>query len=88
MSERKEVYEAINEERNYQDNMRGNSARVKVGDNRDLGSLITLMDVYLGKTKIAFAGPHPNGKTEALDVIRKVVALGVLAMELHGVVRR
>lgn len=82
---REKVYEALDGERAYQDNRNGNAARPKINDNRALGDLILLMDVYVGKAKAAFAGPHPAGRTEALHAIRKVAALGVLAKELHGI---
>lgn len=79
------AFNAIDGERAYQDNRSGNSARAKTEDNRSLGDLILLTDVYVGKAKAAFAGPHPTGKVEALNQLRKVAALGVLAMELHGI---
>jgi hypothetical protein len=82
---RETAYKAIDSERNYQDNRLGNSARTKVEDNRSLGDLILLADVYVEKAKLAFAGAHPAGKTEALDQVRKVAALGVLIMEKHGI---
>lgn len=88
MTNRSTVYYAIDGERDYQDSKLGNSRREKTEDNRELGSLILFMDVYVEKAKAAFAGPHPEGKEEALHQIRKVAALGVLAMELYGAPRR
>lgn len=85
---REYAYSAIDKERNYQDAMLGNSARETKETNRDLGALILLTDAYLGKVKAAFAGPSPEGRTSALDQLRKVAALAVLAMELHGVEER
>lgn len=85
---RETAYDAIDGERAYQDNRGGNSARPKINDNRSLGDLILLQDVYVNKAKAAFAGPHPQGRTEALEAVRKVAALGVLIMELHGVTFR
>lgn len=82
---RETVYKAIDGERAYQDNRQGNAARTKVEDNRSLGDLILLTDVYVGKAKAAFAGPHPAGRDEALEILRKVAGLSVLAMELHGI---
>lgn len=82
---RETVYKALDGERAYQDNRQGNASRTKIEDNRSLGDLILLSDVYVGKAKAAFAGAHPAGKIEALDAVRKVAALGVLIMELHGV---
>lgn len=86
--DRNSVYAALNGERDYQDAMQGSSARDDIEDNRDLGSLITLIDVYVGKVKTGFAGAHPQGKFDALDQLRKVTALGVLAMEKHGTIFR
>ena len=84
MKTRNEVYAAIDSERNYQDARRGNSARTDLDDNRDLGSMILLIEEYLGKTRTAFSGPHPAGKAAAVEQLRKVAALAVLAMEYHG----
>jgi len=85
---RSEAYAAIDSERLYQDKMRGNSRRENVEDNRDLGALILFMDEYVDKAKKAFSGPHPEGRERALSQVRKVAALGVLAMEMHGVYHR
>ncbi len=88
ISLRQHVYNAIDDERLYQDQMQGNSLRENVEDNRDLGALILFMDEYVDKAKKAFSGPHPNGREKALHQVRKVAALGVLAMETHGIHRR
>lgn len=85
---RDQVYAAVDGERDYQDAMQGNAARESVDANRSLGDFLTLTDVYLNKAKTAFAGPHPQGKVEALDQLRKAIALGVSAMEHHGIVER
>lgn len=84
MATRQEVYAALDTERDYQDLRQGNSARGQVSDNRELGSLILFMDTYIYKAKAAFSGPHPAGFEAALHEVRKVAALAVLAMELHG----
>jgi len=76
---REEVYAAVDKERRYQDEKHGD-------ENRDLGSLILLTDAYLDKTKAAFA--RPAGRHKALDYLRKVTALAVLAQEKHGVFTR
>lgn len=88
MATRSQAFHAIDTERDYQDQMRGNSARNQQSDNRELGSLILFMDTYLQKAKAAFSGPHPVGFDAALHEVRKVAALGVLAMELHGAPNR
>src|SRR6266576_7060951 len=53
MFRRDEVYSAINGERDYQDACQGNSAREDVDDNRNLGDLILLTEIYLDKAKAA-----------------------------------
>lgn len=88
VSTRSDVYHAIDTERDYQDARRGNSARAEMDTNRDLGSMILLIDQYLTKTKAAFAGPHPASVNETLNQLRKVAALAVLAMEYHGALPR
>lgn len=88
MATRKEVYEAIDGERDYQDAMAGNSARAKIEDNRDQGSLILLMEHYLNKVRTAHAGPNSLGNPAVFTEIRKVVALGVMAMEKYGAPKR
>lgn len=84
MASRQEVYTAIDSERDYQDKMAGNSAREHIDDNRDQGSLITLMDYYLSKVKEAHAGPQSLGSPTVTSAVRKVVALGVMLMERNG----
>lgn len=88
MTTRKDVFDAIDSERDYQDAKKGNAARGMVSDNRELGSLILFMDTYVRKAKDAFSGPHPDGFHNALHEVRKVAALAVLAMELHGAPKR
>lgn len=88
MSERKEVYAAIDSERDYQDRMAGNSARFNIDDNRDQGSLILLMEHYMQKLREAHAGPNSLGSYTVTDQARKVTALGVMLMERQGVQKR
>lgn len=85
---RNEVYQAIDTERDYQDRMAGNSARGNIEDNRDQGSLLLLMDHYLGLAKQAHAGPNSLGSSKVSDQARKAVALGVMLMERIGVSKR
>lgn len=85
---RDEVFQAINTERDYQDARKGNAARETKDTNRELASLVLLMDAYMTKAKAAHALPSPEGRTELLNVVRKVTALGVLAMEEHGAIPR
>lgn len=84
MTTRSEVYAAIDSERDYQDKMAGNSARDKVDDNRDQGSLILLAEHYMQKLREAHAGPNSLGSVEVTSVARKVAALLVMLMERNG----
>lgn len=88
MASREEVYAAIDSERNYQDAAKGNAAGPR--DPHSLGSIIVFMETYLGKVKSAYSGPWPDGvpPEQALQELRKVVALGVYGMELHGAPQR
>lgn len=81
---RQEVYEVIDGERDYQDAMAGNAARETLETNRELPSAILLMEGYMDKLRAAWAKPSPEGRLEALHIVRKVTALGVMAMEYHG----
>lgn len=86
MIERYQVYAAIDGERAYQDAGRGNAATDRL--TVTVGEGIVLIEAYVDKARAAFAGPHPQGRAEALDIIRKVAALAVLTMEHNGAPRR
>jgi hypothetical protein len=88
LTDRQEVYKAINGERDYQDSMKGNAARENIDDNRDLGSLIVFIETYTSQAALDYSGPHPEGREKCLHTIRKVAALCVLAMEYHGTYAR
>lgn len=86
MTTRKEVYAALDSERDYQE-MR------KVRDNGTHGhsieEFLLYMQVYLNDTFNVAAktwGPEAGPKT--LEQLRKVTALGVACMEQHGAPRR
>lgn len=89
MSTRKEVYAVIDGERDYQTAM-----SIKAhGYNRDpqkaLEEFLLYMHDYMNEAIHVASrtwGPEANWLT--LDVIRKVVAIGVGAMEAHGAIPR
>lgn len=78
MATRGQVYAAINEERDYQDNTKG------VGT-RSVGDELCLLARYVRKAQDDLA---QNGKAAALDEVRKIVAMGVRCLEDQGVPRR
>jgi RPA family protein len=77
---RSEVFSLIDGERDYQD------LRWKDSLSRSVGDFLVYMDDYMRKAKERFTAVE--GTDEALDVIRKVTALGVACMEKHGAPRR
>ena len=81
--ERKEVYDRIDTERQYQD-LRWTPRREKNGtpdEEKPIAEWINYMEFHLAKAKEAVY--FLNDK-EALAEVRKVTALGVRCMELHG----
>ena len=83
--ERKKIYEIIDGERDYQDSRWKNPEQ----DTHEPESWIIYIEHYLTKAKVALSTqPIPTAYLEAMDNMRKVVALGVRCMEVHGVPRR
>lgn len=81
MASRKEVYDAIDSERDYQERRWGTAGR-----SHEIASWITYMQDYLNEARNLASRNSPE--TIALDTIRKVVALGVRCMEEHGAPKR
>lgn len=72
------VFEAIASERDYQDRKWG-----AVADHpHEVGGWLMLMAVHLRRAQEAWAGA--NSDTEALEALRKVLAVGVACGEQHG----
>jgi hypothetical protein len=86
MPERSEVYAAIDSERAYQDAQQGNAKRHEGQPPMTPGEYILCMEKCLHDAREAWY--KPDGGTACLPFIRKVTALGVGAMELHGAPRR
>jgi hypothetical protein len=87
MATRKEVYDAIDTERDYQDKGLGNAETDRPGI-LPVGEGILLLEEYANKARVAWSGPHPSGREEALRIIRKVAAIAVRTLEDHGVEKR
>lgn len=77
MATRGQVYAAINEERDYQDNLKKGT--------RSVGDELCLLARYVRKAQDDLT---QNGKNAALDEVRKITAMGVRCLEDHGVPRR
>lgn len=86
---RENVYIAINTERDYQDSK--GVANGGEPHRHELESYVLYMDDYMTQLKTQLSRIWcANGKPPAvaLDTLRKITALGVAAMEQHGVSRR
>ena len=80
--EQNAVFEAVASERNYQDRKWGTPAEHP----HEVGGWLTLMAVHLRRAQDAWAGA--NSDTEALEALRKLLAVGVACGEQHGLARR
>lgn len=84
-----EVIHAIDEELAYQNRLSASGA-VDAHDNGLAGQLLT-MERYLHmaiKAWVHSAGDSKGGHVECQDILRKVVATGVRALEIYGCPRR
>lgn len=80
---RTEIYQILDGEREYQDQLWGGH---KHDNFHSVGDFMIYIDDYMRKAKDAYTNQH--GKLAALDVLRKVVALGVACFEVHDVPER
>jgi hypothetical protein len=88
MIDRAEVYAAIDSERNYQDEQRGNAARhIGAPDVMPVGECLTYIRKCLRDAEDA-AYRGTTGAVDALPFLRKIAALSVGCMEHHGAPRR
>lgn len=79
---REDVYKAVDSERAYQDAGEGNSPGDVV---QSMSTYLLVLERYLDKAKRAF---HKEGECAALEVVRKITAVGVMCMEWHGAPQR
>jgi len=95
MTTRKEVYEAIDSERNYQNEMWGDSlsnerapdpAKDESGGDRSLDEFTLYISGYTND--LVNMASHFTGAEEQLAIIRKIAGLSVACMEQHGAPKR
>jgi len=77
--ERKQVYEVIDSERDYQDSKWS-------GHTHDAGSYILMIEEYAARARAAWV--DNNGDQPSLDVVRKIAGIAVRCMEEHGAPKR
>lgn len=83
---RKQVYEAIDTERDYQDAGRGNAKRHEGQPEMTPGEHLLCMEKCLTDARESWY--KPDGGAACLDHVRKVAALAVACMERYGAPRR
>lgn len=79
---RQEVYRIIDNERDYQDGIWG----PQHDKHHEVESYVLYMEDYLNKARHELS--HKSGVYSGLDMLRKVVALGIACFESHGVPER
>lgn len=80
---RKEVYEVIDTERNYQDNLGPDRTNHQP---HTVGNYITMLQHYQGQLVTAWT--LNAGDEKALDIMRKIAGIAVHCMEVHGAPKR
>lgn len=75
----KEVYSAINTERDYQDSLNGRTL--------EIGEEILLLEEYIVRARVQWTGNFASEES-TLHMIRKVAGIAVRCMEHHGAPRR
>jgi len=83
IAKRTEVYNAIDSERHYQDNLP--TTRTD-GSDKTVGDYLTMIESYRRRANDAWTD-NP-GTVEALHVIRKIAGIAVRCMEEHGAPHR
>ena len=95
MATRKEVYEAIDSERDYQEALWGDSLsnertpdpdKGENGGDRSLDEFTLYISGYTND--LVNLGSHYVGAEQQLDVVRKIAGLAVACMEQHGAPKR
>lgn len=85
---REEIYKAIDSERDYQDKRWNENTTASKGKHSPEEWLMYMED-YINEAKhILSRESVQNGYPKAMDIMRKVAAMAVCAMEQHGVNNR
>jgi hypothetical protein len=81
-----EIIEAIDSERDYQDSLREGGRFTE--NILPLPGELSCMKVYLDKAFESYANNPGEAPEETMHIIRKIVAMGVRAMENYGAPKR
>ena len=80
--DRSDVYQQIHNERAYQDSFKVGPDGRTDGREKSVGDYLTLIRTYSTKADAAYSGY--SGDIPALHEIRKIAAICVQCMEVHG----
>lgn len=83
MTNREQVYQAIDTERKYQDALGANRT---AGEDHTVGDYVTMMQYY--QNALIEAWTTTAGDDAALDIMRKIAGIAVHCMEDHGAPKR
>lgn len=83
MTDRKEVYEAIDSERDYQNNLPPSRTS---GEVHTIGDYVTMMQHY--QNELVREWTINPGDAQALQIMRKIAGIAVHCMEDHGAPKR
>lgn len=90
-STREEVFDVLSAERDYQQFLRNaaDGTPPTTEEYKSIEQLLLYMADYLQEASHSISRTWgPTGDQKALHAVRKVTALGVAMMEIHGAVRR
>lgn len=88
MTPRKEVYEAIDSERAYQDS-RWNESTTTSGGHHSISEWLAYIEDYLREAQHLLARePKQVSDPKAIQIVRKIAGMAVKCMEEHGAPRR
>jgi len=79
---RHDVYEVVDGERAYQDAMEKGPGGRTDGQQKQVGAFLSLMQHALAEARRAYY--ERQGDDPTLEFVRKLTALGVQCMEVHG----
>jgi hypothetical protein len=88
MTNRPEVYAALDGERDYQETRWNANTTASKGLHSVTEFLVFMRDYTEEALHVVSRNPEPEASVAALHIIRKVAAMGVACMEQHGAPRR
>ncbi len=87
MTDRQEVYEAIDSEREYQDSLWPDHGGALTGNPLTIGEFVLLLQEYVSQARGEWT-IEPKPEINTLNVMRKIAGIAVNCMEQHGAPKR